>query len=196
MAPPLERRAIHRLARGLRTIETAIQEGDPSKIVQGYKAGLNANACEEIAAIVEVTNVGDVKFEIVFSPEWGIPPEFISKSDFEIDRERGVDIIKSAARELRVVNYEKMRTIIGKIRTLHSMEIPSDLFSITGSQDVVVEWLSEEFGRKNVWVSLDPEEYLQAVEAHKAGRDVSVTGELEQAGRWRLENPRNFTLLG
>jgi hypothetical protein len=57
-----------------------------------------------------------------------------------------------------------------------------------------VEWLSEDFGRKNVRVPLGPVEYLQAVEAHKEGRAISVEGELERTGRqWRLDNPRNFS---
>jgi hypothetical protein len=191
-APPLERRAIRRLARGLKIIESAIAEGDPSVIVGQYRSGLNANACDDLAELVERTNIGEVKFEIVFSPEWGVPGDLSSKLDFEIGKARGIEIIREAAKGLRVVNEDKITTIEGKVRTLHSMENPSDLFSITGLQDVMIEWNSEEFGRRNVRVALGPQEYLQAVEAHKAGRDVSVTGELEQGARLRLENPREF----
>ena len=86
--------------------------------------------------------------------------------------------------------------IVGLIRTLHSNENPSDLYSISGTQDVIVEWVSEEHGLIRVRVSLPPEEYLHAVDAHKTGRMVSIHGELKPPGRfWRLENPRDFTLL-
>lgn len=193
-APPLERRAIRRLARGLRIIEGAISREEPEEIVKGYKDGLNANACEELAALIEPPGIGEVKFEIVFSREWGFPADLGPAPTIDIPQRVGFDVLEAAAKALRVVNYDKVRTIVGMVRTLHSMENPSDLFRITGSQDVVVEWLSEDFGRKNVRVPLGPVEYLQAVEAHKEGRAISVEGELERTGRqWRLDNPRNFS---
>jgi hypothetical protein len=114
----------------------------------------------------------------------------------EIRQRGGLEVIKEAAKALRIVDEDKVRTVVGKVRTLHSMENPSDLFSISGTQDVVVEWDSDEFGRRNVRVPLGPEEYLRAVEAHKQGRAVSITGELQQRARqWRLENPRDFSTL-
>lgn len=194
-APPLERRAIQRFARGLRIIEAAIEHEDHTEIVRGYESGLNANACEELLGLVETPQVGEVKFEVVFSPEWGVPPDLGPALSMEIKQARGVEVIREAAKALRVVNYEKQRTITGKVRTLHSMETPADLFSISGLQDVIVEWDSEEFGKRNVRVSLGPEEYLQALEAHTDGRSISVFGELEQGRQWRLENARNFRLL-
>lgn len=194
-APPLERRAILRLARGLRLIETAIEHNDPNKIVEGYETGLNANACEDLASLIEVPQIGEVNFEIVFSSEWGFPSDLGPAPRIRILQQNGVEIIREAARALRIVNYEKLRTIYGTIHTLRSLENPSDLFN-DASRDVVVEWDSDEYGRKNVRVSLDPETYLQALEAHRTGKRISVTGELERAPRqWRLDNPRNFTLL-
>lgn len=44
-------------------------------------------------------------------------------------------------------------------------------------------------------VALEPQEYLQAVDAHKNGRDVPVMGELEFRSRMYLENPRDFRVL-
>ncbi|MGW9820180.1 hypothetical protein [Methylorubrum extorquens] len=195
-APPLERRTVHRLARGLRVIEGAIAREDPSEIVRGYEAGLNANACDELAALVEVPHAGEVMIEIVFSREWGIPEDVGQAPVFEIRHARSAEIMREAAKALRHSDEERRRTIVGKIRTLHSMENPSDLFSISGTQDVIVEWDSDEHGMIRVRVSLPPEEYLQAVDAHKTGRMVSIHGELKPPGRfWRLENPRDFTLL-
>lgn len=193
--PPLERRAIRRLARGLRTVREAISVDDPTQIIGGYSTGLNANACEELAALVELPQGGGLSFEIVFSPEWGFPPDIGATCAVDFKQAQGVEVIRAAAQALRAVNDGKLRTIVGKVTTLRSRENPSDLFSISGSQDVIVEWVSDEFGSKNVRVSLGPEEYLQAVEAHKAGQAVSVEGELEQARQWRLENPRAFRLV-
>ncbi|BCJ92162.1 hypothetical protein IZ6_28970 [Terrihabitans soli] len=194
-ALPLERRAIARLARGLRSVEAAVREEAPEIIVGSYSSGFNANACDELAAFLEMPHLTEVAFEILFSPEWGAPPDLGPNPMVQISQSRGADVIRRAAKALRIVNYEKQRTIVGKVRTLHSMETPSDLFSISGLQDVIVEWDSDEFGKRNIRVSLGPEEYLQAVQAHTAGRLVSITGELEQGRPWRLENATNFTVL-
>ena len=194
-APPLERRVILRLARGLRIVEGAIDHEDPSEIVKAYDRGLNANACEDLAAMVETPQVGEIKFDIAFSPEWGVPEDIGGRPTATIGQARGLEVIREAAKGLRVINYEKQRLIVGKVRTLHSMEdTPAELFTISGLQDIMVEWESEEFGKRQVRVSLGPEEYLLAMEAHKAGRSVSVFGELERRP-WRLDNAREFKVV-
>lgn len=195
VAPPLERLVVQRLARGLRTVEAAIAIEDPTPITQGYGTGLNANAVEELTALVSDPQVSEVRFQILFSPEWGVPADLGDAPVMTISQARGVGILQEAAKVLRAVDYDKRRTITGKVRTLHSMETPADLYSISGLQDVVVEWVSEEFGTRNVRVSLGPEEYLQAVEAHTEGRRISVYGELDQTRQWRLDNARDFRLL-
>lgn len=194
--PPLSRRAVARLARGLRIAEGAIKREQPDEIVGSYQTGLNANAVEDLLNLIEAPQVGEVNFEIVFSPEWGIPVDLGPAPDAAIRQARGVEVLREAAKRLRIVHYERQRTIVGYVRTLHSMENPSDLLRISGTQDVIVEWNSEEFGRRNIRVALEPEEYLRAIEAHSSGRQVSVFGELVQTGRnWRLENPTDFVLL-
>jgi hypothetical protein len=194
-ALPLERRAVQRLARGLRIIENAIEKDDPEPIVRGYDAGLNANACGEILALVEIPQVSDVRFEVVFSPEWESAEDLGKAPTAEIRQARGIAVLKEAVSKLRYLRYEKQRTITGKVRTLHSLKNPSDLFSISGLQAIVVEWDSEEFGKRNVTVLLGPEEYLAAVEARRLGRTISVFGDLEQGRQWSLNNARDFRLL-
>lgn len=194
--PPLSRRAVSRLARGLRIVEGAIDREQPGEIVGSYQAGLNANAVEELLNMIEAPQVGEVNFEIVFSPEWGIPPDLEPAAAAAIRQDRGIEVLREAAMRLRIVHYERQRTIVGYVRTLHSLENPSDLLTISGTQDVIVEWETAEFGRRNIRVALGPEEYLRAIEAHGSGRQVSVFGELVQGGRqWRLENPVDFVVL-
>lgn len=194
-APELSRRSVMRLARGLRIIESAIVDEEPSQIVQAYGQGLNANACEDLAAMIDAPQVGKIRFDIAFSPEWGLPDDVPRCSAVVIERDGGVEVIREAAKELRTVNYEKRRTVVGKVRRLHSMEdTPAELFTISGVQEITVEWQSEEFGKLLVRASVGPEEYLQAHEAHRDGRQVSLYGELEQRP-WRLENARDFKVL-
>lgn len=194
-APPLARRAVLRFARGLTIVQDAIAHEEPSEIVRAYDRGLNANAVEDLAAMVELPQVGEIAFDIAFSPEWGVPEDVRTGNSTRIGQARGLEVLREAAKELRVVNYEKRQTIVGKIRTLHSMETPADLYTIEGLQDIFVEWDSPDFGKRTVMVGLGPEEYLNAVTAHTEGRMISVFGELEKGRRWRLENAREFRVL-
>ena len=61
-------------------MEDAIDHEDPSKIVKAYDRGLNANACEDLAAMVETPQVGEIKFDIAFSLEWGVPQDVGARS--------------------------------------------------------------------------------------------------------------------
>lgn len=195
--PPLQRRAVQRLARGLRIVESAVHAEDPGQIVAAYERGLNANACDDLASLVDEPQVGEIRFDIIFSPEWTLPEDLSGyHRQIKIGHARSVDILREAAKELKIVHEQRQRTIVGYVRTLHSLENPSDLFSNTRPRDVIVEWTSEEFGRKNVRVTLEPEEYLRAIEAHGSGRQVTVFGELIQGPRqWRLEDPQGFLVL-
>lgn len=51
---PLARRAVVRFARGLAIVQDAISAEAPSDIVKAYDRGLNANAVEDLAAMVEL----------------------------------------------------------------------------------------------------------------------------------------------
>lgn len=192
---PLERLAVVRLTRGLAIVQDAIIDGEPSDIVKSYDRGLNANAIEDLAAMVELPQVGEITFNISFSPEWGVPEDVKARLAARIGKAHGLEVLREAARKLRVVNYEKRQTIVGKIRTLHSMETPAELFTISGLQDIFVEWDSPELGKRTVMVSLGPEDYLEAVKAHTEGRMISVFGELEKGRRWQLENARDFRVI-
>lgn len=195
VAPPLGRRVVQRLVRGLQHLTLAVADEDPDLIVLNFAEGLNANACEELAHLVTAPQVGEIDFEIVLSPEWGRPDRILSSSKFSIKQGIATDLLLTAAKSLREVNYVKRKTIQGKVRDLHSMENPSDLYT-TGTQDVRVEWVSEEHGTIKVHVSLGPEDYRKAYEAHGTFRDVKMVGELERpGGRWTLVNPRDVEIV-
>ena len=89
--------------------------------MKAYDCGLNANACEDLAAMVETPQVGEIKFDIAFSPEWGVPEDIGGRPTATIGQARGLEVIREAAKGLRVINYEKQRLIVGKVRTLHSI---------------------------------------------------------------------------
>jgi hypothetical protein len=54
---------------------------------------------------------------------------------------------------------------------------------------------SSEYGDIHVRVTLSPPDYLKAVEAHRLGRAVLVSGILVHRGRyWYLNNPSPLTV--
>ena len=101
-----------------------------------------------------------------------------------------------AAKRLRLQEFERNRTITGRVIRLKSDNDPSNLLNPVGSREIAIFWASQDFGEINVRVALPPEEYLQAVEAHKTGRRVRVAGLLERIGKtWRLAEPREFAVM-
>jgi hypothetical protein len=62
-----------------------------------------------------------------------------------------------------------------------------------GEREVAILWSSEDVGDVTVRASLNPADYLKAVEAHGSGRPVEVSGTLERRPRrWVLVNPTSF----
>jgi hypothetical protein len=86
--------------------------------------------------------------------------------------------------------------VVGRITRLRSESDPSDLLHPVGAREVLVQWQTSEFGEISVKVLLPPDQYLAAVEAHKNGQAISVSGMIEHVGRtWTLLNPTNFSVV-
>lgn len=193
--PPFERRVMQRIARGLKTVQVAATEQDAAPITNNFRTGLSANMCEELVDIAEAVKGECLRFEFAFSPEWRVSPDIVIGERFEVSTAH-VDLVKDAAKKLRLQEFERDRVIRGRIVRLKSDKDPSDLLQPTGAREITINWESTDFGEINVRVLLAPAEYLQAVEAHKTGRQVSVGGLIERIGKtWRLSQPRAFTLL-
>lgn len=192
--PPFERRVMQRLARGLRSAQAAVSEQDTSAIVENYKIGLSANMCEELVDLAESIKGERLGFEFAFSPEWRMSPDIRSDRHFVIAAQH-IELIKDAARHLRLQEFERNVVVAGRIVRLKSDNDPSDLLHPLGSREVTIQWNSEDFGEINVRVLLTPQQYLAACEAHKAGREIAISGFIERVGKiWRLLEPSDFNI--
>ncbi|MEM5584661.1 hypothetical protein WNZ15_19520 [Roseibium sp. AS2] len=196
-APPFERRVIQRMVRGMRTVSVAVSADSADPITDSIKTGFSANVCEQLASLIDGTSPNGIAFDFSFSPEWvgthAAPPQ---EAHFELGRPQ-VEVIREAAKLLRarVMSWEE--TVFGRVIRLASQADPSDLTDTMGEREVAILWSSEATGDITVRTSLSATDYLQAVEAHAAGRPVAVSGTLERRGRrWVLINPANFHFPG
>jgi hypothetical protein len=193
--PPFERRVIQRLASGLATAEEARAKEDPDIITAAYADGLNANMCEDIVALFNIAEERVITFEFAWSPQWEPPTKIPSRRLFKIDPE-AVSVVTEAGNKLRLLERERTQTVSGFVTKLHS-ENRQGSTSQPKDGDVVVRWISLEYGRINVHVFLAARDYRLAVTAHRDGKFLSVTGSLEKVGRiWRLNGPHNVFIEG
>lgn len=190
---PFERRVVQRLARGLHAILLAEKSRNPAIIADGFKDGFNANMCDALVDLAQETTER-IKFEIAWSPEWTPSPD-VQASSYAINPST-IEVIREAAVLLRRVDTATVRTIVGKVTRLKSEHNPSDLLDVSSPREIVIQWGTAEHGNLNVKVILEPADYIVAVEAHRSGQPVSISGLLERVGRtWMLSKPENLSLV-
>ena len=84
----------------------------------------------------------------------------------------------------------RVRTITGQVTRLKSEHNPADLLDFSSPREIVIEGNSDELTSIKVRVVLSPTDYILAVEAHKSGSLISITGLLERRKRgWSLSDP-------
>lgn len=189
---PFERRVIQRLASGIGALCRAVEKDDPDPLLAGVGSGLNANSYEQLADLVDNTAQNGLAFAFSFSPEWAAPAEIPATAEFRVGP-RHVELSKSVAKTLRSRAEPRDERVVGRIMRLQSQVDPSDLLDVTGEREVVILWSTSDMGDVRVRVRLSAADYLKAIEAHRAGRIISVKGTLEQRRQpWVLTNPTDF----
>ncbi|KTR08577.1 hypothetical protein NS365_01175 [Aureimonas ureilytica] len=185
-AAPFGRRVVSRLAEGLQCYEVAVLERSIDPLVS-EGSGLSSNMCDELAAILEDTNLSKVEFSFEFSPEWTTPA--ISK-DRSFSLEIGhLELLRDASNRLRATEKPKQCSIVGRITQLKTESNPSDLLDLKNERDVLVSWDSPEYGHIRVLMKLNPVDYLEAANAHMAGKFIVADGVLSKSGRsWVLSD--------
>jgi len=181
--PPFERRVVQRLIRGLDTVQQAMRQQRPELIVESYPTGFNGNMCEELVRLLEKTRAQQVAFQFVLSPEWK-PAGDVQEQSQKIILTQDIAILETAAARLKLEDEPAIIRLFGKVIRLESKENPGDLLNAQGAREVRIEW-----ERTSVQVRLSPEDYLKAVEAHKGGLAVSISGTIERTSRGLVLRP-------
>jgi hypothetical protein len=174
---PLERRVLTYMMDGLGLLQYAIDSGQKHSIFSRPGGRLNANMCEAILGMRPDSPDARLEIRVCWSPEWPLaadtPPGGVA---FE---GKAFEQIDSIGRALRNGRGPQRRRLSGWIVRLAAHD-PWDEDS-----GPLVATLRVETGQSppRVDVSLSPEQYRLACDAHRDGRHVSVTGILERDGR-------------
>jgi hypothetical protein len=184
---------VERLVRGLHHIRDAEASENPTVIAERYQTGFNANMCDALLDLIEKTS-DRLKLEFAWSPEWRPALDVLDIPTFAI-KPSTIELVRDAAISLRRIETARNYTVVGTVIRLKSEHNPSDLLDLTSPREIVLQWNSADFGQLNVKVVLPPADYITAVEAHKSGQLISITGMLERVGRsWILSSPGKLQL--
>src|SRR5262249_40272973 len=163
------------------TMQQAADAQDSNIIAQRYSTEFNANMCDELAEMIEGTAKSSIVFDFSFSPEWRPPSDIASGTTFEVGAIH-VELAKDAAARLRQQELDRNQIVVGRVVRLRSESDPSDLTQPKGTREILVRWHNSRFGNIHVRILVPPPEYLIAVEAHKNGRMIEVSGKIDRLG--------------
>jgi len=190
---PLNRRIVERIALGLATYCDAVETQNPGVIAE-RRDGFSANMCDAMADLIEETDVSKMVIGIKLSPEWR-SKSLASKSTFSIEH-KNIELLRAAARSMRVDEKPRPVQVFGRIRRVETDGNPADLMEDTAPKEIEINWASDDNTLVHVKVMLPNADYAEAVEAHRTGKYVSVSGMLIRLGRsWRLDQVENFKVL-
>lgn len=188
--PPVNRRVLERITRGLLLLEEASSKDNPHVIIEGYEGALNARMCD---ALAEIGLDGAVSFDIdvgwarTLSP----PKELASFRSTKIGA-REVEILKFASEQLKIIPPHP-EIIDGLVINLHCALDPT---KGNAHRTVALKVMHKTYGSLEVKISLGPNEYLSAIDAHARGRLISVVGQLQRKGNvWSLDSITDFQVL-
>jgi hypothetical protein len=166
--PPVPRRIVERIVRGLIATKNAVQQ-------------------QNIDALVHL------EYSVLWSPKIDPPDDIANVSPVLLN---GTDYayLERAANDMKKLEEEKPVTVHGIVEGLTS---PDDPHKFGVGQSIVVKWDRLDLGRAiKIIIDLDPDEYLQAIDAHENYRPVEVSGVAKQIGtKWKLFSHTNFHVV-
>jgi hypothetical protein len=190
---PVPRRIVERIVRGLIATKEAVRNQRVEQLAHNYQSGFNANMCDAIVNISR-NKAPSVEYSVMWSPKIAAPedlagfgPALLMETDYTF--------LEEAAKMMKDLETEDTFTVRGLVHGLSAEDAP---YKLDSGQAIVVSWEKPD-SRQNVKIiiSLEPDDYLKAVEAHSNWHPVQVIGEAKLIGnRWRLANPRDFRVVG
>ncbi len=190
--PPIERRVMERIIRGLTIAEEAPRNQDLQGLMEQYTRGFNANMCRAVLRMAPEQR-SSIEYTIDWSPKVE-PSDDIRNVDAIRLSETSYSYLDYVSKELRKLRPEPV-IIRGLVESLTSKGNPRSLSA--DERSVIVKWTNRPEGRAvGVYMRLDKDDYIAAHQAHLDWKTVEVRGELRQVGSvWQLVNPTGFRVL-
>lgn len=188
---PLHRKVMERIIRGLLMTKTAINEKNSQFLVDYYKQGFNANMCKAIVNMSMGKQI-PIEYSIIWSTKMVPEDESIrSPGIIRIERD-SYEYLEFAADLLTRLEPIEIQ-IKGLVTDLSANDNPLGLDT---SRSIIVRWVDEHERKVNkVYVVLNKEDYIRAIEAHRMWLSISISGTLERIkGHWRLLNYHDFSI--
>lgn len=189
--PPIQRRILERLARGLQLLQESVRRDDPAPLIESYAQALNAKMCD---AITEFGCNGESQFDIEISWASSVAPsEEVSSFEKQFIGEHHLSMLNYVSERLKIVEPTPER-IVGHVVNLHCASNPVDGHA---KRTVALKITHGVHGPIEVKLTLGPDSYLLAIEAHSKGQPLAVTGQLQRKGNsWTLESITSIEVMG
>jgi hypothetical protein len=187
---PTRRRVMERIARGLSVLDDAVRTDSPELIVRSFNTAFNARMCDALADIS-----GDAQLPFEVGIDWATmfrPSDDVRELKPRRIGEVQVSMLRFAAERLKAVEPHA-RVLLGHVVNLHCTQNPADG---SAKRTIAIKVIDEILGTKEVKMSLGPQFYALAIDAHSKGLPVRATGQLQRRGStWSMEAVSNFEAL-
>lgn len=185
--PPVERRVMERIVRGLSSTKQAVKKNDAQLLIREYASGFNGNMCQSIVKMSQDKKI-EIEYKVFWSPKIK-PAEDIKESSFDLS-ETSYNYLEYAADELKKLKPEYV-TIKGRIVGLTSKDNP---LGASAHRSVLVRGrINDNQRRVDILVELNKEDYITASHAHLEWVLIEVSGILSRSGYgWRLTDATDF----
>lgn len=188
---PTERRVMERIIWGLILTEEATETKDVQKIIKGYKQGFNSNMCRAIVNM-SISKRLPLDYAISWSARMAPHNEKIRNPGVIRLNSDSYEHLEYAAEILGELEPEEVK-IKGLVTDLKADDNPLGLDT---SRSVIIRWNDEVEGRVyKVFVVLNKEDYIQAINAHKEWLPVSISGTLKRIkNNWKIVDYHDFKI--
>lgn len=188
-SPPVQRRVMERIVRGLATTERAVNKEDLQPLEEGYMNGFSANMCDAILSMTNDHNL-KVEFSITWSKKEAASDDVGTVTCVTLHKKH-FEYLRLASAKLKDIKPEFV-TVEGRIVSLRSPDDPKSEDDI--ERKVTVSWDQHNGKPRNIVIPVDRTQYLEAITAHRDNNLLSVKGYIQGAER-QLAEPRDFQIL-
>lgn len=184
--PPLPhgRKVVNRIRKAFEDIKEAKYSQSLAPLLSPESA-ISSNMCDDIVSILEDTGLHKVNFSFEMSKEWGKVESYPDEPFFvEV---KDIEMLKAVSNSIRGSSRPKDAIVIGMVSRLETSGSRADIFDDRASREIIINWDSQDYGRIKVKISLNPDQYLEALRAHSEGIPYRAEGSLLKEGRsWIL----------